>query len=119
MRAILLDAKTRTVKEVDYNNDWKTISPTIGCDVFTVVRLGNGDDLYVDDEGLLKVDANTVFIKVPWYPTPLAGSGLIMSCDQMGSSRASKHDADYYRSQVRFVSSQAVWLEQSLKGGEL
>jgi hypothetical protein len=53
MRAILLDAKTRTVSEVDYDGDYKSIYGLIGCQCFTVVQLGNGDDLYVDDEGLL------------------------------------------------------------------
>ena len=114
MRAILLDSKTRTVKEVDYNGDWRTISPTIGCSLFTVVRLGNGDDLYVDDEGLLTVTDETVFIKVPWYPSPLAGSGLILSCGDEGESTPSKHDADYYRSRVRFLSAKAAWLAMQL-----
>ena len=119
MRAILIDSKTRTVKEVDYNGDWKTIAPMIGCSLFDIVRLGNGDDLYVDDEGLLTADDDTVFIKVPWYPTPLAGSGLVMSSNEFGSSMPSRNDADFYRENVVFMSAQAVWLaNQFFKGGQ-
>jgi hypothetical protein len=119
MRAILLDAKTRTVSEVDYDGDYKSIYGLIGCQCFTVVQLGNGDDLYVDDEGLLTMNESTVFIQTPWYPTPLAGSGLILSCDDEGESQPATHGADYYRSRVRFMSAQAAWLAGQLGGEEL
>jgi len=110
IRAVLLNAKDRTVTDVEYDGDYKSIYSLIGCNLFTVIYLPDGDVLYIDDEGLLTMDANTVFMQTPWYPQPLAGSGLILGSTRDGNAKHAKHDAGYYREQVRFMSAQATWL---------
>lgn len=116
MKAVLIDAKARTISDIEYSGNWRDISPMLGCDLFTVVRnLPDGDDVYVDDEGLLKLNADSVFFEMPWYPNPLAGSGLILSCDRDGNSTAAVHDADYYRKHITFKSMKAVWLKEELE----
>lgn len=116
MKAVLIDAKSRTVSDVEYSGNWRDISPMLGCDCFTVVRnLPDGDDVYVDDEGLLKLTPESVFFTIPWYPTPLAGSGLIMSCDSQGESAPAVHDAEFYRKHVGFTGMKAVWLKEELE----
>ncbi len=118
MRGILINSSERTVSEIEYDGNWRTIGPTIGCDLFTVVSgLPEGDDLFVDDEGLLRANEKTTFFRLPWYPTPLAGSGLILGFDsETGDTVEAKSSLEDYKSRVSFMSSQAVWLWNELHG---
>ena len=117
MKAILIDAKNRTVEDFEYDGNWKTIAPTIGASLFTAVTgLPNGDDIYVDDEGLLTADENTGWFMFPWYPAPLCGSGLILGVNDEGETIATKSTAEFYREKVQFMNSQAVWLWKELHG---
>ena len=102
--------------DIDYDGNWKSISDLIGCRLFTVVSgLPDGDDLYVDDEGLLTANTDSTYFRFPWYPTPLCGSGLILGCDiESGDSVACNHDADFYRKQIEFMGANAVWLWKEL-----
>lgn len=104
MKAVLIDSKNRRVIDVEYDGDYRSIYGLIGCETFTVVRgLPGGDDVFVDDEGLLTVTDDTTFFGVPWYPQPLAGSGLILGLNrETGESIAPAHDAAFYRPHVRF-----------------
>lgn len=116
MKAVLIDSKNRTITDVEYSGDYKEIYRLIGCSCFTVVRnLPDGDDVFVDDEGLLKLTGDTPFFTIPWYPSPLAGSGLILSTDAEGDSTDAKHDAAFYRRHVRFTSQRAVWLREQIQ----
>lgn len=115
MRAVLIDSKSRTVTDVEYNGDYKEIYRFTGCEIFTLVRgLPGGDDAYVDDEGLLHLTRDSMFFRIPWYPSPIAGNALILSCNEEGESEASKNDADFYRPHVSFMSMDAVWLSEQL-----
>lgn len=116
MKAVLINSKNRTVEDVEYNGDYRQIYTLIGCGCFTVVRdLPANDDLFVDDEGLLHLTGDTPFFTVPWYPTPLAGSGLILNSTEDGESADAKHDASFYRQHVRFTSERAVRLKEALE----
>ena len=116
MKAVLIDAKNRTVTDVEYSGDYREIYTLIGCRCFTLVRgLPDGDDLFVDDEGLLTVNDDSTFFQISWYPTPLVGSGLILSCDEEGDSQSAKHDAAFYKPHVRFMGPQAAWLTAVLQ----
>ena len=52
----LIDPAARSIAPWPYNGDWRTIAPAIriGQRPFTIVEIGDGDVIYVDDEGLLK-----------------------------------------------------------------
>lgn len=116
MKAVLIDSKNRTVTDVEYNGDYRQIYSLIGCGCFTIVRnLPDNDDLFVDDEGLLHLTGDTPFFTVPWYPSPLAGSGLILNSNDEGDSADAKHDAEFYRRHVRFTSERAVRLKEALE----
>jgi len=78
MRAILIDPFTRTIKEVDYNGDYRQIYTFIGADCFDLVSHRVGD-IYVDDEGLMKEE--TAFFHIQDYPQPLAGKALILGVE--------------------------------------
>lgn len=61
------------------------INSLIGSRMFTSVRLyANRDGAFIDDEGLY-VD-NQMFWIHRNYPTPLAGIGIIIGCDDRGET---------------------------------
>ena len=87
MRAILLNPFDQTVKEVVYTGDFRDIYSLIACTTFDVVRLSESDDMYVDDEGLLK--DNRYF---SWSGRNFAGKALIMGHDDEGNSISTTYD---------------------------
>ena len=82
MKAILINSFDESVSEVDYNGDYKEIYNLIDCDIFDVVPLDDTNDMYVDDEGLLK-NPNRYF---KYGQQTLAGIGLILAHDDEGES---------------------------------
>jgi hypothetical protein len=101
--AVLIDPYKEEVTDVTYNGDYKQIYDHIRVDCFTLVRLADDDDVFVDDEGLLKLDSSTKFFALPDYPQPLAGYGLILGNDSEGESISAHHDAAFYRERVKFM----------------
>ena len=82
MKAILINSFDESVSEVDYNGDYKEIYNLIDCRTFDVVPLDHTNDMYVDDEGLLK-NPNRYF---KYGQQTLAGIGLILAHDDEGES---------------------------------
>jgi len=85
MKAILIDVHSQTIKEVEIE---KNASVNIGhiyehlkCDCFTSVGIDENNDVFVDDEGLLKLTPLSKFFLYKGYPQPLAGNGLIVGID--------------------------------------
>jgi len=82
MKGILINPFDETVKEVNIlGNSIEEIYLLTECNTFDVVALSGTDDLYVDDEGLLK--DNRYFTI---YGKPIAGKSLIMGHDDEGNS---------------------------------
>lgn len=108
MQAVLIDPYKEEVTNVEYNGDYKQIYEHIQADCFTLVRLRDRDDVFVDDEGLLKVTGATKFFMIEDYPQPLAGYGLILGNDGEGESVAAHHSVEFYRPKVQFFDVEAV-----------
>jgi hypothetical protein len=81
MKGILINPFDETIKEVMYSGNFREIYDLIDCRTFTVVRLNNVDDMFVDDEGLL-IDNRYFTIGNKNY----AGRALIMSHDDEGDT---------------------------------
>ena len=81
MKGILINPFDETIKEVMYSGNFREIYDLIDCRTFTVVRLNNVDDMFVDDEGLL-IDNRYFTIVNKNY----AGRALIMSHDDEGDT---------------------------------
>lgn len=105
LKAVLIDPYKEEITDVEYDNSsYKNIYPLIQCEIFTIVKLADEDDVFVDDEGLLKVNNETKFFMLKDYPQPLAGYGLIVGADEeTGESVSVHHDAAYYRSKIQFL----------------
>jgi hypothetical protein len=91
MKAILINANEWKVEEVDLqtNEDGQVkieeISRHVQCDYFDVARIGNGDGIFVDDNGLNRTGVVPCFQHKD-YPQALAGNGLVLGCDASGNS---------------------------------
>lgn len=101
MKAILINSEKRQVSEVEYNGDYKEINRLIGSEVFCIgAYLPNDDCVFVDDEGLLKEPK--FFFKVPSYPNPLAGNGLVLGTNGFGESTSAKSKLEELKKQILF-----------------
>jgi hypothetical protein len=82
----LIDPASRSIAPWLYNGDWRTIAPAIriGQSPFTIVEIGGGDVIYVDDEGLLK--PLDWFFAVKGGHQPFAGCGLVLGTDDEGET---------------------------------
>ena len=99
MRAILINPFNQTIKEAVYGGDYREIYDLIGCRTFDIVSLSDADDLYVDDEGLLK-DDNRYF---SWSGRNLAGIGLILGHDDEGETIETTYDLQEVVDRVEFL----------------
>lgn len=104
MKAILIDAFEKTVTEVDYDGNLETAYRLLRCDLVDVVRVGGGNVMFVDDEGLLKSesdDAEFFMIDNGWV---FAGSGLITGdADEDGNTTSATVSAGLVRPRVAFA----------------
>jgi hypothetical protein len=82
----LIDPAARSITSWLYNGDWRTIAPAlrIGQSPFTLVEIGNGDVIYVDDEGLLK--PLDWFFAIKGAHQPFAGCGLVLGSNDEGEA---------------------------------
>ena len=102
MKAILIDAVKREVREVEYNGTLENIYDLVGCDIVEAPRVeDNGDAVYVDEEGLLKPQQN--FFVYDGYPQPLAGNGLLLGVNGRGESISPKTSIETVRRKVKFM----------------
>lgn len=53
MKGVLINPENQSVREVEWDGDYTSIAPLLGCAIYTVVQLQDGVDLFIDDEGLL------------------------------------------------------------------
>lgn len=90
MKALLINPIDRTITEVEYDGNYKTIYTLIGADNFDLAGLNNeGDGIFVDGEGLLKDDMDPPFrVAHPDLVEPcfLVGKGLVLGTDKDGES---------------------------------
>ncbi len=84
-RAILIDAKTNSVRFVEVG-EYTDIYKHCGFELFTTVGLGNGETLYVDDEGLM--NGTQYGFTIEGYSQPLMGNGLILGSTASGNSKS-------------------------------
>ena len=54
MKAILINPFDQTIKETEYTGNYKEIYDLIDCRSFDCVRIYETQDMYIDDEGLMR-----------------------------------------------------------------
>jgi hypothetical protein len=104
MKAILIDVEKREVREVEIGDGIDPIYEQLKCDCFTCVDIDDRNTVYVDDEGLLKVNRNSVFFQYDDGEIPLVGNGLILGTDyETGESIDTNLNVEDVRKTVKFL----------------
>ena len=90
LTGILIDPFLKKVTTVKVENDLKDFYRHIGCNLVEVVSFGDVNDLWVDEEGLLKPSGEQRFFKVSDLPFGhhgvIAGKALLLKCGDEGKT---------------------------------
>ena len=111
MKAILIDPEAKLIHDIEFDGDYREISRTIGCDLFTVVQLDRVNCVYVDDEGLL--NSPRYFFIHEDYPQPLAGKGLVLGVDDEGETIGTTLEVADLAKKVKFTELSVLGFEES------
>lgn len=102
-KSFLIDPQHRFISPHDYDGDWRSIAPTIGCTTFDRVVLNEENDaVFVDDEGLFSGTPH--FFAFIGIGQPFAGRGLVLGADEKGYSATPK-------AQLELLTAHLVFLE--------
>jgi hypothetical protein len=111
MRAILIDAWDNDVREVTIVEEASIqhqMYELIGCSIVECVHLPNGNDLWVDEEGLLFLTHNSRFF-VYKDVMPIHGRGIILGLDRKtGECKSTKLTLEDVTDGVDFYSIEEV-----------
>ena len=113
MKAIIIDAEKREVRETDISGDLKSLQAAVGGYI-ELVRLDDANDLYVNEEGLLHGEQN--FFEYQGAHQPFAGNGVIIGVTQEGATAPATISAEAVRGRVVFIS--RANLARRFAGGE-
>lgn len=103
-KCFIIDPFSKTVTESKYCGDYRELYTLIDCDTFTAVGVnGEGDTLFLDDEGLINGKPQQFFAWLG-YANPLAGKAVVLGTDNEGDSISPTLTLDDVRSNI-------VWLK--------
>lgn len=90
IKGLLITAGQTRDTVIDSRDTVTAIATAIGCEVFTVVGLRDGIDVYVDDEGMINGSelnlALTILVHRLGLPAVLFGNGLVVSVNDEGET---------------------------------
>ena len=104
MKGILINPHDETIKEVVYTGDFREIYDLVDCRTFDCVRLTIENDMYVDDEGLMRNNQMYFTMNDRVY----AGKALLLSHDDEGESTSTNLD-------LQMVEDMVEWLPEGHK----
>ena len=102
MKAILIDVKTQEIKEVEHDGEIQNIYNLIDCRAFDIVRIDDVNDIFVDDEGILKDNLYFEY-SVNDRVFQLAGSGLVLGYNKEGETIGTTLTIEDVKGKVRFL----------------
>lgn len=97
-KAILINALEGTISQVEVG-EYTDIYKHCDFQIFTTVGLGNGETLYVDDEGF--INGTQYGFTIEGYSQPLMGNGLILGSTAGGDSKDTAFTAEAIKAKVR------------------
>ena len=107
MRAILIDPFTRKVSEIDTDASLDDLYALLDVDLITVIRVGAGHAMILDDEGLLKDKSVQAYFMLVGMDQPLAGKALILA-DEYGENRPATLPLSMVEEKVRWLDNDKV-----------
>ena len=85
---VLIDPFTKTITEIEVENDLHVWYKLLDCELVDVIRLTARVDLWIDDEGLFKEPPKQAYFYIADLLEPVAGRALLLSHDAGGNSRS-------------------------------
>lgn len=107
MRAILIDPFKREVTDIDTDASLDSMYDILHVDLITVMRVGAGHAMILDDEGLLKDKSAQEYFTMKGATQPFAGRAMILG-DSYGESRAATLTLDEVKDKVVWLDNDAV-----------
>ena len=101
MKAILIDPINETITEIDHKGD---IAKTIDTRMIECVAIDKQDDIWIDEEGLLK--GSNYFYK--YKDIMLCGKSLVLSVDEMGESKKCNHTLEEIKKDIIFIGKKGI-----------
>jgi hypothetical protein len=107
-KGILIDVQNRTITEVEVTKDsndseLQSMYNHIKCEMVDCVSLNNGNDVWVDEEGLQRLTPFSTFFKIEGYHEFLSSNGLVLGYDnETGDSSDTTLTIDDVKSKVTF-----------------
>lgn len=101
MRAFKIDVIAKTVTEIDISGELKSLQEVVGGYIELAREINDTDNLYVDEEGLLKG-------QLPWFEItgghqPFIGHGVIIGSDDEGETIGAKASLTEIQAMVTFL----------------
>lgn len=109
-KGILIDVKNKTITQVEVieNEEGSQLPSIYGhleCSTFQIVNIDEKNDVYVDEEGLMTMTAESGAFQMVGYPEPIVGNGLIMGYDdETGDSVDTTLSVEEVIGKVKFMS---------------
>jgi hypothetical protein len=102
MRAILIDPFKREASDIETNAGLDDLYDILQVELITVVPIGAGHAMILDDEGLLLDKDVQEYFRFKGVDQPFAGRALILA-DEYGESRPATLTLDEVKAQVVFL----------------
>jgi hypothetical protein len=104
-KAILIDPAEAEIREVDHDGTLEGIyrllsSPWHPVEIIEALRIGRGDVIYFDENGLLHEPIVPHWFAWKGFDQPLAGRGLILGTSAEGESITPKATVEQVRTKV-------------------
>ena len=101
LRALKIDAVNHTITEYAYTG-LASMQEAVGGYITTAHRLPNGDEIFVNDEGIY--ESPYYWFTVKSAHQPFAGNGIIVgNADENGDTTAAKSTIAELINNIRFV----------------
>lgn len=103
MRAIKIDVVSKTITEIKIKKGLRALYLALDCQTVEVIGIDDGEDIWVDEEGLLHDEPIGAFTLNGWNH-PVSGHGIILGTNSEGESVSTKLKLKDVIDVVRFVS---------------
>lgn len=105
IKGFLIDPRSREVRPVEYSGK-DTLSwaqSLVGGRIERATQLDCGDDVYVNEEGLLEQTPDSRWFFIRGAHQPFIGSGLVVGCDERYSMAPAQVTLEELRRLVVFM----------------
>jgi hypothetical protein len=112
-KGILIDTENKIVREVTIkrHDSLQEMYNLVNCRLVEKIEVGNRTDLWVDEEGRLNKNENSVWFTIGGSE-PFIGNGLLLDHDNNGGSISCSYSLEQIKPLVKFMNMYEVLIHQ-------